>query len=75
MLVISADWCSIIFFIVADKANLRWAGSINDSWFTYLGVAPVVAAILALALKGRARISTIAAGLSMALFWATSWVE
>ena len=74
MLVISADWCSIIFLIVADKANIRWAMNINNSWFTYLEVAPILAAILAFALKGRARTSTIVAGLSMALVWVTSWM-
>lgn len=73
MLVISADWCSIIFLSVADKADLGWARSI-ESWFNYVIVAPIVAALLALALKGRARNCAFAASLSMALYWATSWV-
>ena len=73
LLVISASWCSIIFLIVADKANLGWARSI-ETWFNYLVVAPIVAALLALALKGRARTCAFAASLSMALYWATSWV-
>lgn len=75
MLVISADWCSVILLIIADKANLRWAGSIDDRWLSYLSLAPLVAALLALTLKSRARNCAIAASLSMGLFWATSWVE
>lgn len=71
MLVLSADWCSIIFLVLADKANLGWARSI-ESWFSYLIVAPIVAALLALALKGRARTCAFAASLSMASHWATS---
>ena len=71
MLVISVDWCSIIFLIIAAKANLR----IDDSWFDYLSLAAIVATFLAIALKGTARICTVAAGLSMGLFFATSWVE
>ena len=75
MLVISADWISIIFLIFGDKANLRWIRSFNDSGFTYLAVllAPLLAAILALALKGKARTSTVAACLCMAVVWAMSW--
>ncbi len=72
-LVISAEWCSVIFLIVADKANLGWARSI-ESWFNCLIVAPIVAALLALTLKGKARTCAFAASLSMAMYWATSWV-
>jgi hypothetical protein len=70
MLVIAADWCSVILLTVADRANLRWAKPIDVNWFSYLGLAPIVAALLALALNGRARDWTIAASLSMAVFWA-----
>ena len=75
MLVISADWSSVIFLIVAERTNLRWARFIDDSWLNYLSLAPIVATFLAVILKGRARIWTVAAGLAMGLFWATSWVE
>ena len=73
LLVMSANWCCVIFLVVADKANLGWARSI-ESWFNYLIVAPILAALLALTLKGRARTCAFAASLSMALYWATSWV-
>ena len=75
LLLISSDWCSVIFLIVAAEANLGWARPIDGNWFNYLSLAPVVAAPLALTLEGRARTCAIAASLSMGLFWATSWVE
>jgi hypothetical protein len=70
MLVITADWCSVILLIVVDRANLRWAKPIDVTWSSYLSVAPIVGALLAFALNGRARVWTIAASLSMALVWA-----
>jgi hypothetical protein len=71
ILVITADWCSIILLIVVDRANFQWAKPIDVNWFGYLSLAPIVALLLALALDGRARFWTIAASLSMALCWAT----
>jgi hypothetical protein len=76
MLVISADWCSVFFLIVATKTNLPWVIAIDENWLSLLYlVTPIVAALLAFTLKGRARNCTFAAGLSMALFAATFWVE
>lgn len=72
LLLIFANWCSVAFLIVA--ANLGWAKP-DERLFTYLSLAPIVAAPLALTLEGRARTCAIAASLSMGLFWATSWVE
>jgi len=75
MLVISADWFSVIFLIAA-KANLHWVVSIDENWLFWLYlVIPVVAALLAFTLKGTSRNCAFAAGLSMALFSVTFWVE
>ena len=73
LLVMYANWYCIIFLVVADKANFGWARSL-ERWFNYPMVAPIVAALLALTLKGRARTCAFSASLSMALYWATSWV-
>jgi len=40
----------------------------------HLPLIALLAAFLAITLKGKARGCAVAAGLSMALFWATSWV-
>jgi hypothetical protein len=75
MLVTSADWCCVILFIIAAKSDFRWFSSVDENWLTYLALAPALAAFLALALEGRARIWAIAAGLSMTFWWTTTWVE
>jgi len=74
MLVISADWCSVVVLIIAAKSNLRWARSI-DNWWDYTPVTALLATFLAFTLQGRARVCAVAAGFLMILFWWTSWFE
>lgn len=75
ILVISADWCSVILLVIAAKSNFRWVRSIDEDWFICFGLAPLLAAFLALTLEGRARLWAVTAGLSMAMFWTTQWVS
>lgn len=50
ILVVSADWFAVIFFI------FRWLQDFGDTVMNCLALSGLIAALLALALNGRARI-------------------
>jgi hypothetical protein len=75
MVVICADWCFFIFLVAIARAKIPGLTPIDIRWFVYLRFVPLLASFLALSLTGRARLFTIAAGFSMAIFWAAGLVE
>lgn len=76
ILVTSVDWCFVILLIIAEKTNAHWIKSIDDRAFNYfIPFAGLAASVLAVPLRGRARVYAAAGGLCMIAFWATAWVE
>lgn len=73
---VSANWLYMILILLLHFVNDRWAGwLLNDtSWEAGFFLA-LAAALLAIALKGLARIQGIAAGILMAAFYLSTIVE
>lgn len=74
ILLTSFVWCSVILVIAADRNRVDWARSIAGSAPDYLSPLALLPVLLAVALRGWARVCAISAGLSMCVFLATSWV-
>ena len=68
ILVVSADWFTVILLF-------RWLRYFSDAVINCLTLSALIAALLALALSGRARICAVAASVSMCVFYLTAWVE
>ena len=76
ILVVSADWFAVILLIVIDEAQFRWLRYFSGTVIiNCLTLSALIAALLALALNGRARIWAVAAGVSICVFYLTAWVE
>lgn len=70
----AVNWLVILCLVLGVVLNVRMH-HVADQWFDIAPVAGIVAALLALALKGKSRFRAAAAGLLMLLFWMTSFVQ
>jgi len=76
MVAVSANWLYVILILLLHFMNDRWASLLlNDTGWDALFLLGLAAAVLAISLKGLARVQGIAAGLLMVAFWMSTIVE
>jgi len=73
---VSADWFYVFLIYLLHFINDRWARSLfNDTAWNALFLLALAAALLAISLKGLARVQGVAAGLLMVAFCMSTIVE
>lgn len=72
---VSANWFYVILILLLHFVNDRWASSLlNEASWDVVFFLAIAAALLAIALKGLARVQGVAAGVLMAAFWLSTIV-